>query len=323
MATLVARTDRVGDLVLATPVPRAIKSVAPGEKVLFLCSRYASGVLRGNPFVDEILELEDPASPVEVMERVRALGVERALVLYPTFAVAAALLCSGVPVRCSSGFRWYQLAFNRLTYLRRSLCLAKEWQYNLMLARLLFPEIDPFAFYPEVFPTERALEVAGSLLKGLPRPVVLVYPGGGGEMRWPPGRFRALCGLLERVATPVVVLGPMERELAPFFERWLLEAELSLEELVGVVALCDAVVSNNTGPMHIAGALKKPLVQIFDPRLAVSPDRWGHHYPGAMVVRPPVPPCKRCHKGCKYYPCMDLLDEIVVFKAVLRCLRRR
>ncbi len=316
MATLVVRPDKVGDLVLATPVAEAIKTVSPHEEVLFLCSSYAKDVLLNNPFVDEVIEV---APPEELIKRLRSFKIERAVVLFPTLGVSWAIFRAKVPERYTSGFRWYQFLYNHVIHLRRSKCLHKEWEYNLMLAREAFPEIDVHRFYPKVFPTTEALEKAHSLLKGKSRPVVLVYPGGGGERRWPAEHFVRLCQRIESFGTPVVPLGPAERELSGYFERWLLPP-LSLEELTGVIALCDGVVSNNTGPMHIAATLKKPLVQLFDPRRACNPRRWGHDYPGSSVLVPPVPECESCSPSCKYQDCMRLIPVEWVEKELRRCL---
>ncbi len=322
MATLIVRQDKIGDLVLATPVAEAVKRAAPGERIYFMCSSYASAVLRGNPHVDQIVEIDPGEGPSSIAKKIDGLHPkpERAIVLFPTLNVALAVFMARIPVRCSTGFRWYQPLFNRLTILRRSKALYKEWEYNLMIARLAFPRIDPCAYRPKVFPTAEAREKAEKLIKGLPKPLILVYPGGGGEKRWPVERFKGLCQKISHIGTPLVVLGPSERDLEKEFDRWPMAAGLNLEELMGLIALCDGMVSNNTGPMHIAAALEKPLVQIFDPRRACNPKRWGHEYKKSSILYPPVPACKGCRPDCPYGDCMDLIDEEWVFRELERCL---
>ncbi len=324
MPVLIARTDKVGDLVLATPAAELIKKAMPYERVIFLCSSYAQEVLEDNPYIDEVIAIDRNASPFEIAKRLKPLNISIAIVLFPTLNVSLGVFLAGIPVRCSTGFRWYQFLFNKLTYLRRSKCMLKEWEYNVLLVQIGIPTLRSLTAHPKVFPSERDVERAERLLAGKKRPIILIYPGGGKELRWPKEHFKRLCILLEaKGATPVVTVGKNEEHMISEFKRWAIDRVLSLGELAALMKLCDVVVSNNTGPMHIAAALKRPLIQIFDPRWAVNPKRWGHNYTGASVLRPPLPFCNGKCKNCKYRPCMEMITVENVYKEIERCLGRR
>ncbi|BAT70963.1 glycosyl transferase, family 9 [Thermosulfidibacter takaii ABI70S6] len=320
MATLIVRPDKVGDLVLATPVAEAIKTNYPDEKVIFLCSSYAKDVLSNNPFIDEVIDIEKNSPAEEIANHLKDKNISKAVVLFSTYPISAALYTLRIPIRCTSGFRWYQFLYNRVVYLRRSQCKMKEWEYNLKLAKEVFPKIEVRKFLPKVFPDEKLKERFSEILTNS-KPKILVYPGGGGEKRWPVSKFVELCQQIERtIGLPIVVLGPQERDLKEAFKKWLWREKLNLKELIAFIANIDAMVTNNTGPMHIAASLKKPLVQIFDPRKACNPKRWGHEYPKTSILIPPVPFCKRCDKSCKYYDCMDLISVQTVLRELERCL---
>jgi heptosyltransferase-2 len=105
--------------------------------------------------------------------------------------------------------------------------------------------------------------------------VVALFPGANAESRrWPAGRFSALAQRLAGAGRRVLVLGgPGEQELtavvasagAAFGECEDLGGRTGLAELAAVLARCDALVTNDTGPMHFAAALGTPVVALEGP----------------------------------------------------------
>ncbi|MBU6500549.1 MAG: glycosyltransferase family 9 protein [Patescibacteria group bacterium] len=109
--------------------------------------------------------------------------------------------------------------------------------------------------------------------------------------RWPVERFAEVAKEVERLKIPVVLVGmPSEIEVATHFKKISavsvidLIGKLSLKELVSTVNHCLFVLTNDTGPVHIAVALKKPSMSIVgDAALGVSDDygyprinRWSY-----------------------------------------------
>ncbi len=322
MPTVVIRPDKIGDLVLSTPVIEGIKKKYPEEKLFVICSNYAYKVLLNHPAIEKLI-IYDGKNHREIYEKLTNYKIDKAIDLFPLFNIALTLLKAKVEIRATSGFRWFQWLYNRRIYLRRSKCMKKEWEYNLDIAALVFPEIEKNVS-PVLYLSEKEKEEAQKLIKEFPRPVVGIFPGGGGEKRWPVQKFHELCLKIEREgATPLVLLGPQEVELKKFFkEKWMPSDILNIRKLMGIIYEVDAFVSNNTGPMHIAAAFKKPLVQIFDPRWAVNPKRWGHEYEKAFILTPPVPHCKKCHESCQYYDCMEKISVDDVWLKLAKCLER-
>ena len=80
-----------------------------------------------------------------------------------------------------------------------------------------------------------------------------------------------------------------------------------MRELMGLIAVSQAVVSGATGPAHLAAALNVPNVSLFDPRRNNLPTRWKPLGLG-VLLRPDVPTCERCiGEACSYWDCMDRL----------------
>jgi heptosyltransferase-1 len=102
-------------------------------------------------------------------------------------------------------------------------------------------------------------------------PVALLNPGAGwGAKRWPAERYAAVaCGLAERGFAVVVNAGPGEAELAENIRTQssdvALPAHCSLSQLIALTRRVNLVIAGDTGPLHLACALGKPVVGIFGP----------------------------------------------------------
>ena len=97
-----------------------------------------------------------------------------------------------------------------------------------------------------------------------------------------------------------------------------LMGQLSVRELMSVIAASHAVVSGATGPAHIAAAFGVPNVSLFDPRRNNLPTRWQPLGKG-LVLRPDVPTCEKCiYEACPYWDCLDRLTVETVAQHVLQ-----
>ncbi|MFO0780130.1 MAG: glycosyltransferase family 9 protein, partial [Nitrospira sp.] len=92
--------------------------------------------------------------------------------------------------------------------------------------------------------------------------------------------------------------------------------QLSLRQLMAVIANAHVVVSGATGPAHMAAALGIPTVSLFDPRRNNLPVRWKPLGTG-VVLRPDVPTCDKCiGEVCSYWDCLDRVTVDTVMAAV-------
>ena len=308
----------MGDLVLASPCIQAAKEAWPSCEVFFLASEYAAPVLQENPYLDSLLVYKGE-TPGELARKLKSHSFDAVVCLFPTWPLARALYRAGIPVRVVSGFRWYQWLFNRRVYLRRSQALKKEWEYNLDLLRPLGWKGEYLTPRLYLSPQEEEWARRVAREKGWPTDFVALYPGGGGEIRWPLHRFFFLVKLMkDKGIPPVVFWGPGEEDLARAMEKTgaLVAPATNLRQLAALLSLARAMVTNNTGPMHIGAALGLPLVQLFDPRRACNPARWGYYGRGKRVLLPPVPRCSKCTPKCAYYPCMEGIEPEVVLEAL-------
>jgi heptosyltransferase-2 len=165
---------------------------------------------------------------------------------------------------------------------------------------------------------------------GGPRFVIGLHPGAsfGPAKRWMPERFAALADrLIAALDADVLVFGsPAERPLAEEIARvmqhtpTLAAGETSLRQLLALMAQCRLMVTNDSGPMHLAAALGVPLVAVFG---STSERATGPVGARLRIVKHLVP-CSPC--GLRECPidfrCMDRVSVEEVFKAVLELVKK-
>ena len=103
---------------------------------------------------------------------------------------------------------------------------------------------------------------------------VLLMPGSGSSSKnWPPERFADLASLLSAHCAPLILLGPAETALEPFFHQTGLPVleDLELGEVAALARMARAFVGNDSGVSHLAAAVATPGVVIFGPTDAA---RW-------------------------------------------------
>lgn len=310
---LVVRTDRVGDVVLSTPLIRALRRAFPKVHLAAMVRPYARDVLVGNPHLDEILE-DDPdgadagrAGFRRQVGELRRRNFDTALLLLPTLRLARMLWTAGIRRRIGVGTRLYQVLMGMESVSRHKYKpLRHEADYCMDLGRKIGAASGVLA--TEVFLTDAERKGGRDRLQfhggDTPPRFVAIHPGSGRSApNWTVDKYVALAERLlvdERVV--IVVTGSaVERELAAAFARLPTArvcdfvGKLSLRELMGVLAACEVVVSASTGPMHLAAALGVPTVSLFCPLTACSPSLWGPLGNRAEIVLPPDGYCaSRC-----------------------------
>jgi heptosyltransferase-2 len=299
----------VGDVVMATPLLRAVRSGWPNADITATCRPGVQGLLDGLPFVDKVWPAGKEVSPADV----RGRDFDTAILLPGAFRWAWLVFRAGIKRRIGYARDGRGLL---LTHRLRPPATGPVWRrryqpvptlrYFLRLLDLLpLPEAGrrmELAVTPdEEVATDRLLNDAG--VEG---PFVLLNPGGsyGSAKLWPAAHFARLAGLLhERLGLRVAVSSaPAER---PVVDELLAEATLPLADLsrhgltlATLKATCrraSAVITNDTGARHVALAFDRPTVTLFGP---TDPAWTTLDHPRERQLSIPVPcgPCqlKRC-----------------------------
>src|SRR3972149_7047450 len=149
---LIIRPDRIGDVVLSTPIPREIKKFYPDSYIGVLLREYTKDIYVNNPNVDQIiidLEKKDINSIIQLIKEIRSLKFTQAFMLLPTERMNWILFFSGIKVRIGVGHKFYQFITNaKSVYRRKYIPLRHESDYCADSLRKI--GINVFSLDPEI-----------------------------------------------------------------------------------------------------------------------------------------------------------------------------
>jgi heptosyltransferase-2 len=260
----------VGDVVLSLPTLRDVRRAFPEARLEVLARPWVADLYRAVNGVDRVRESRGHARDAGQLQ---SDSFDLAILLPNSFASAFVVWQAGVPER------WGYATDGRGLLLTRR-CRVPEgvkgrsqvYYYRAMLDGLgLATQGPPDASLrcPEEWST-RATELLGD--EG---PWIGVNPGAffGSAKRWLPERFAAVADIVaRRVGAKVVVVGgrrerPLGEAIAEGMQApvRVLCGETTLSELVGVLSRLRLLLTNDSGPMHVAAALGTPLVAVFGP----------------------------------------------------------
>ena len=258
----------VGDVVLALPALRDLRRDLPAARLSVLARPWVAELYRGLAGVDEVLESRGHRADVETL---RGGRFDTAVLLPNSFGTAFVAWRAGIPERWGYATDGRGLLLTRRCGVPGSVRgRSQVYYYRAMLEGLgLATEGPPDA---SLACTEAWSAEAASLLPD-DGPWIGVNPGAfyGTAKRWRPERFAAAADLLAHRAGGKVAIvgGPAERPLGEAIAAQLrapvrlLSGETTLGGLVGVLRRLRLLLTNDSGPMHLAAALGTPLVAVF------------------------------------------------------------
>lgn len=325
MKILVVRPDRIGDVVLSTPVLELLNKAIPGCTVDMLVQESVKPILKNHPFIHDVLTLES-------LPHLKEKKYDAAIVLQVNSDVAWAVRAAKIPVRVGPFSKWYSyLCFNAGLRQHRSASLKNEAEYNLDLAAHAVKRLG-FAV-PGDLSRFRAKLVASKKTDRAPG-FILVHPGmGGSALNWPIYYYGKFIKILTERGCKVAMGGaPSDREMkdavlaaakeaGAVMDRVEMLAEMSLEDYMAVMMAAAVVVAPSTGPLHLAAGLGKSVVSFYPPIPVQSAKRWGPFGAGKTKVFSPEVTCPQKYKcagaACKYFDCMDTIAPKAVAEEVI------
>jgi len=336
---LCVRLDAMGDVLMTAPALRALREGTPERRVTLLTSPSGAEAAALIPAVDEVIVYEAPWMKTPAL-RTRP-GVDLAMVdqlargkfdaaviftVYSQNPLPSALFCylAGIPLRLAHcRENPYHLLTDWVAEPEPLTCLRHEVRRQLDLVSTVGCRLDDERISIAV--PERARDRMDAWLgaRGLDAtcPWVVIHPGSTApSRRYPPESFSVVARRLVRDhGLPVVFTGGLaEVETIEQIRLGMGDApslsaagELNLGELAALIARARLLVSNNTGPVHVAAAVGTPLVDLY---ALTNPQHtpWGIPH---RVLNHDVT-CKYCYKSvCPegHHDCLRLVrpDQVV------------
>jgi len=312
---LVLRTDRLGDMVLSTPALADLRSQYRDATISVLAPPASLELLRGHPAVDHLVPLTREGLSPAMRGR-----YDLAIDLSSDEGLRGALLAHRSAARARIGLSAYgRQAFFSLRGPAVDRTSHVLEQNRAVIAALGVPTGDTGpSLHLSAEERGQAQMTLASLGAASPR-VVLHIGGHYPSQRWSPERFAELIGLLTgRTGAACVVLccpgedGLAARVLAATPDA-LIAPSRSVRAMMALIASCDLFIGNNSGPLHVAGALGLPTISMMGPTDA---RRFGPRGPADHVLRRNLAcsPCRRA--SCWHHSCLrDIEPEEVLAEA--------
>lgn len=335
----------IGDAVMCLPALMDLRDHVPHAKVTILARPTIGELLSGHHGVDEVMmyahqsEHKGLIGLWKLVQLVRSKQFDQAVLFQNAFEAAVIVWAAGIPSRIgyATDGRGFLLSERVPVPVRTPLHHIQYYQRLVMAITrnagkvrapqlVLSPDVKSACArqFPDVF-----LPFDGMLIG--------INPGAvyGSAKRWMPERFAEVGDTLvermarERPGTPparcVLIGGKGEEVLGRNIARLMrhepivLSGRTTIQELMGVLTCCSVLVTNDTGPMHMAQALGVPVAAIFG---STDPRTTGPHDPSQGVVKSSVR-CAPCLlRACPIdHRCMTQVSVEQVVEVALSQLR--
>lgn len=327
---IVRMPNWIGDLVMATPILTDLKNRFPRSEITVMCESPLCDLLKEDKDVDEIFSFTRERSRFlrrkekrNIVAKLREGNYDLGILTTNSFSSAWWFWKGGVKNRI--GFSKH---FRRFL-LNHTIPYPKEEQHQVVTYKqLIFPLGVPVSdTLPRLFLKDEEIACAKELLeqRGVTpdSKIIALSPGAayGPAKRWPDEKFfRLTKSLLEIPHVNVVFLGDETvTPLAKSISRTLgdkvidLTAATSLRMLCSLIKITDVFLTNDSGPMHIAAALKVPMIALFG---STSPKRTRPYMHGEVIYRKES--CSPCYKReCPIdFPCMKKITVEEVYQKI-------
>lgn len=342
---MIVRLIGLGDLLMLTPAIREYKRRFPLEKIVMVVGDSNKEVFKNNPYVDRIICVDDVAIYSGSL-------IAQSREAYKLICTLKKLMPSKIFL-LQRDWRWSMVAI--LSGIRQRYGF-KRHIHGLLLKSAIATtgnehEIDKYfklfnlkgtsgkdRYRLDVFPDLDDENHADDLLqKVVPANLIALSPGGAvntkGEWalkRWPLEYYRALAVLLAKNGYTIVLIGGARdvrliKRLKTILGRICsaqvldLAGKCSVQETFSILKRCMLMVTNDSGPMHIAAAAGIPVISIFGP---THPDETRPLTEGSysfwQYQEMPCAPCYRFGKlpDCKTGACMKAVTPEMVFEKI-------
>lgn len=310
---LIIKIAAIGDVALALPMIAALKSESADCEISWMVGTTAAPLVRSVDEIEHIIEIDDK----------RLLGPSKALRIWELLRVWKKTLFNEYDlVLVAHSNRLFNLLLLAVRFKQCRSFSGSNIRPGYLLGRHRIAENIRLAvgqddFKLKTFDFPKVLLEQNPINLG-PRPagvrVICLCPGGAKNVysddfvrRWPIECYVELASKLISEGNIIVIAGAAsDTWVLPYFENIDHIVALGKTSITGLLALfndCDIIVSHDSGPLHLAALIGKPVIGLFGP---TSPINAGPIHPNSASIVTLTPmPCSPCYSGRTYAACAD------------------
>lgn len=326
----------LGDLTLTTPFLHVLRKAAPEAHITYLVDVKLKDVVLNNPNIDEVLTIDKKGSDDSILSLIKAgkaISIEKydiLINLHPNERCSFIDFCARVPVKVGFSHFLFRPFLTKVTRLKRKIHAAD--MYLDVLAQLGVKDLtnNGLEIYPSAADQAAASDFWAQQEVAAQDKIVGFNIGSAVKTkRWAPERFAEVADVLTAKGYKVVFFGgrmdaDIVKEAAKFMKNKPIIATgcFTIGQLAAAMQRCSLLITNDSGPMHIAISQKVPVAALYGPS---SAELYGPYTKKAIVVTA-IPPCKGCESKmkheCEDMQCMERLTVEQVVAAAKKLLQQ-
>ncbi|HEX7356290.1 MAG TPA: glycosyltransferase family 9 protein, partial [Ignavibacteriaceae bacterium] len=307
------------------------------SRITFLVREYTKNIVSNHPFIDEVIVINESKNKVSFFDNVEIIKSKMfdvCIVARPSFVIAIILFFSGIKNRIGTGYRWYSLFFNQRVYEHRKTAEHHELEYNVNLLNKIgiknsvTEENVSYDLTVDDGALQKVIQLLLDEKVDLQKLIIIVHPGSGGSsVDLPVDKFIELVNRLDSDNFQIILTGNKNEaalcnKIKSSSKAINFAGKFNLEELTALISKCSIFISNSTGPIHIAAALRKFTVGFYPKIVSCSQERWGPYTSKKLVYVPQID-CKNCtREQCENLNCMNSIDISNVYSDIKNVLNK-
>ena len=326
---LIVRLTALGDILHTLPAVAAIRAAHKKARIDWVVERKWAPVLEGSPAISEVIPFDRDSvfGALTCVRRLRQKNYTCAIDFQGLYKSSVLAMLSAAPRRIGFERGSAREEGAALFYTERVTPTGRHVaELNYSLAEKTGASRPARPEYPLRIPAGGAASVRARLAERGIEHYIVVGPGGSWRAKcWPAERYGVFCREFEkRHGLPAIMIhGPGEESFAEEACRAAHPAmpvvmRTTIEELTGLLAHARCVVAADSGPLHLAAALGKPVVGLYGP---TDPGRNGPFVPGAVIVSEARPEEISYKRRATYSPAMLRITVEQVLEAADSCVK--
>lgn len=330
---IVRMPNWLGDFVMALPVLKELKKRSAGASIYVICRKPLDSLIEGAPYIDGIIPFKKPRrffskATFDISKEIKKHDFDKGLLLTNSFSSAFYFYMAKIPF-----FMGYSSFLRNMIVTKKIKIKRKENKnknihqvesYQNLLNYFLNKKKGYLVPVLEIDQSQKDNYKNKLVSMGvdITRKIVCLNPHAayGAAKCWPIEKYRELALKLIKDGFFIIVIGDSKalrytKEVFPSMHENILNlaGKTTLKELAIVLDLSSFIITNDSGPMHLAAALKKPLIAIFG---STSPKHTGPYGTGTVVYKNvECSPCfkRRCTKDFK---CMNDISAHEIYDLI-------